>query len=59
MKIKITERGGIVHHRSCESFEVKSNNVANWLILRYKDRNKEMFSNFVTIKAESENTGDK
>jgi hypothetical protein len=54
MKITVVEYGGIEHHRSCVSFESRTNQVENWIRIKYQDGSKEIIHGVATIKAESE-----
>lgn len=54
MKITVIEYGDIEHHRSCVSFEFRTNQVENWLKIKYQDGSKEIIHGVATIKAESE-----
>lgn len=55
MKITVIEYGGIERHINCKSFEFRTNQVANWLKIKYQDGSKEIIHGVATIKAESEN----
>ena len=56
MKITVIEYGGTEHHINCKSFEFRTNQVANWIRIKYQDGSKEMIHGVATIKAESEDT---
>jgi len=51
MKIKIIEYNGTEHHINCESFEFRTNQVQNWIRIKYQDGSKEMIHGIATIKA--------
>jgi hypothetical protein len=54
MKIIVVEYVGTEHHRNCKSFEFRTNQVENWLKIKYQDGSKEIINGVATIKAESE-----
>ena len=54
MKITVIEDCGIEHHINCKSFEFRTNQVENWIRIKYQDGSKEMIHGVTTIKAESE-----
>lgn len=54
MKITVVEYGGIEHHINCKSFEFRTNQVENWIRIKYKDGSKEIIHGVATAKAESE-----
>ena len=54
MKITVIEYGGIEHHRTCKSFEFRTNKVANWIRITYQDGSKDIIHGIATIKAEGE-----
>ena len=54
MKITVIEYGGIEHYINCKSFEFRTNNVANWVKIKYQDGSQEIIHGVATIKAESE-----
>ena len=54
MNITVIEYGDIEHHRSCASFEFRTNQVENWLKIHYQDGSKEIIHGVAIIKAESE-----
>lgn len=54
MTITIIEYGGTERHINCESFEFRTNQVENWIKIKYKDGGKEIIHEVATIKAESE-----
>jgi len=54
MQIIVVEYGGIEHHINCKSFEFRTNQVENWIRIKYKDGSKEIIRRIATIKAESE-----
>lgn len=54
MKITVVEYGGIEHHINCKSFEFRTNQVSNWIRIKYQDGSKELIYEVATIKAESE-----
>lgn len=54
MKIIVNEYGDIEHRRSCVSFEFRTNQVENWIRIKYQDGSKEVIHGVAIIKAESE-----
>lgn len=54
MKIIVIEYGGKEHRINCESFEFRTNQVKNWIRVKYQDGSKEIIHGVATIKAESE-----
>ena len=54
MKITVIEYGGTERHINCKSFEFRTNQVENWIRIKYQDGSKEMIHGVATIKAESE-----
>ena len=54
MKITVIEYGGTEHYIHCASFEFRTNQVENWLKIKYQDGSKEIIHGVATIKAESE-----
>ena len=54
MKITVVEYGGTEHHINCKSFEFRTNQVENWIRIKYQDGSKEMIYGVATIKSESE-----
>lgn len=54
MKITVIEYGGIEHYINCKSFEFRTNQVENWIRIKYRDGRQEMIYGVATIKAESE-----
>ncbi|MBR4315175.1 MAG: hypothetical protein IKP66_09725 [Lachnospiraceae bacterium] len=54
MKITVIEYNGTEHHISCESFEFRTNQVENWIKIKYQDGKQEMIYGVATIKSESE-----
>lgn len=56
MKIIVIEYGGIARHINCKSFEFRTNQVENWIKIKYQDGSKEIIHGVATIKAETEET---
>lgn len=54
MKIAVIEYGGTEHHVDCKSFEFRTNQVENWIRIKYQNGSKEIIHGVATIKAESE-----
>ena len=54
MNITVIEYGGIEHHINCKSFEFRTNQVENWIRIKYQDGSKEILRGVVAIKAESD-----
>lgn len=54
MQITIVEYDGTEHCINCKSFEFRTNQVENWIRIKYKDGSKEIIHGVATIKAESE-----
>lgn len=54
MKITVIEYGGIEHNINCKSFEFRTNQVENWIRIKYQDDSKEIIHGVATIKTESE-----
>lgn len=54
MKITVIEYGGAEHHINCKSFEFRTNQVENWIRVKYQDGSKEIIHGVATIKTESE-----
>lgn len=54
MTITVVEFGGAPRKIECESFEFRTNQVENWIRIKYKDGSKEIIRGVATIKAESE-----
>lgn len=54
MKIIVIEYGGIEHHINCKTFEFRTNQVDNWIRIKFQDDSKEIIHGVATIKAESE-----
>lgn len=54
MKITVIEYNGTEHHISCKSFEFRTNQVENWIKIKYQDGKQEMIYGIAAIKAESE-----
>ena len=52
MQITVIEYGGTEHHINCKSFEFRTNQVENWIRIKYKDGIKEIHG-VATIKAGS------
>ena len=51
MKISVIEYNGTEHHIDCASFEFRTNQVQNWIRIKYQDGSKEMIHGIATIKA--------
>lgn len=54
MKINVIEYNGTKHHINCKSFEFRTNQVQNWIRIKYQDGSKEMIYGIATIKTEKE-----
>jgi len=54
MTVTIIEYGGTPRQIECESFEFRTNQVENWMRIKYKDGSKEIIHGVATIRAESE-----
>ena len=54
MIITVIEYGGTPRQIECESFEFRSNQVENWMRIKYKDGSTEEIHDVCVIKAESE-----
>jgi len=54
MTITVVEYGGAPRKIECGSFEFRTNQVENWIRIKYKDGSKEIIRGVATIKAESE-----
>ena len=54
MEIIVIEYDGTEHHIDCKSFEFRTNQVANWIRIKYQDDSEEMIHGVATIKTESE-----
>ena len=54
MTITVIEYGGTPRQIKCESFEFRTNQVENWIRIKYKDGSKEIIHGVATIRAESE-----
>ena len=52
MKITIIEYGGEPRQIECESFEFRTNYVANWIRVKYEDGNKEEIHQVCVIRGE-------
>lgn len=50
MQITVIEYNGIEHHIDCESFEFRTNQVTNWIKIKYSDGRQEMIRGIATIK---------
>ena len=56
MKITIFKYDGTEYHINCESFEFRTNQVTNWIKIKYQDgskSSKEIINEVATIKAEN------
>ena len=53
MKITVIEYGGTKHHINCKSFEFRTNQVENWIRIKYQDGSKEKIHGVATIKADN------
>lgn len=54
MTVTIIEYDGTPRQIECESFEFRTNQVENWIRIKYKDGSKEIIHGVATIRAESE-----
>jgi len=54
MQIIVVEYDGAEHHINCRSFEFRTNQVENWIRIKYKDGSTEEIHDVCVIKAESE-----
>ena len=54
MKLVVIQYGGEPQHIECESFEFRTNHVANWIRVKYADGTREMIDNVCVIKTDSE-----
>lgn len=54
MKINVIQYDGTEHHINCESFEFRTNQVSNWIRIKYQNDNEEIIHRIATIKAERE-----
>ena len=54
MNITVIEYDGTEHNIECESFEFRTNQVDNWIRIKYPDGSKEEIHDVCVIKAESE-----
>ncbi len=54
MKVTVIEYGGIERHINCKSFEARTNQVENWIRVKYQDGSTEIIRGVATIKAETE-----
>ena len=52
MKLIIIEYGGTEKHIECESFEFRTNQVTNWIHVKYADGTDEMIHRVCVIKSE-------
>ena len=53
MTITVVEFGGAPRKIECGSFEFRTNQVENWIRIKYKDGSKEIIHGVATIKSES------
>ena len=52
MKLVVIQYGGEPQHIECESFEFRTNHVANWIRVKYADGTSEMIDNVCVIKTD-------
>lgn len=50
MKLKIIKYGGESKIIECESFEFRTNQVANWIRIKYMDNSEELIHGVCVIK---------
>ena len=54
MKITVVEYDGTENHINCKFFEFRTNQVENWIRIKYQDGSKEIIHGVATIRVESE-----
>ena len=59
MKLKIIKYGGESKIIECKSFEFRTNQVANWIKIKYVDNSEELIHDVCVIKTVEEERGGK